>query len=137
MVRGIVGFVVGIVVWMPVFFVLSGLGNLIWPEYGMHVDRWFDQNMFTFPPPMAAYNVACWAAAAMVAGSTAAAVGRRRQVAWLLAAAIGLYMCAMHLIVYWPTFPWWYNLGVALPAAPAVLLGGLLARRPVSPAVAR
>jgi hypothetical protein len=24
----------------------------------------------------------------------------------------------------WPTFPWWYNLGVVLPAAPAVLLGG-------------
>jgi hypothetical protein len=39
----------------------------------------------------------------------------------------------------WSTFPWWYNLGVALPAAPAVLLGGKMAAgfaRRATPAVA-
>jgi hypothetical protein len=27
----------------------------------------------------------------------------------------------------WALFPWWYNLGVVIPALPAVLLGASLA----------
>lgn len=125
--RAVIGFVVGALVWMPAFFVLAGLGNFVWSEYATHAQAWFDGNVFTFPPPMAAYNAVCWAAAEVLAGWAAAAVGRRREVAWVLAAVIGLYMCSMHLYWYWPRFPWWYNLAVALPAAPAVLLGGKLA----------
>ena len=127
MVRAIVGFVVGALLWMPAFFVLAGLGNLVWAEYATHAQTWFESNAFTFPSPMAAYNAVCWAAAEILAGWAAAAVGRRREVAWVLAAVIGIYMGSLHLFLYWPTFPWWYNLAVALPAAPAVLLGGSLA----------
>jgi hypothetical protein len=29
----------------------------------------------------------------------------------------------------WPNLPRWYDLAVAIPAAPAALLGGILARR--------
>jgi hypothetical protein len=127
--RAVLGFVVAVVVWMPAFFVLAGLGNFIWPDYGTHAQVWFDENVFTFPAPMAAYNAACWAVAEVLAGWLAVAVGKRREVAWALAAVLAAYLGFLHLYLYWPNFPWWYNVAVALPAAPAVLLGGMLARR--------
>jgi hypothetical protein len=34
----------------------------------------------------------------------------------------------VHLILYWPRFPWWYNLGVVIPVVPAVLFGAKLAK---------
>ena len=84
---------------------------------------------------MAAYNAACWALAEVLAGWIAVAVARRRQVAWALAAVLALYLSVLHLYLYWPDFPWWYNVAVALAAAPAVLLGGKLAGRFVRPSV--
>jgi hypothetical protein len=56
-----------------------------------------------------------------------------------LAAVLAGYLGVIHLLLEWSTFPWWYNLGVVLLAAPAVLLGGKLAGRFVrssSPAMA-
>jgi hypothetical protein len=55
-------------------------------------------------------------------------IAARRGAGWALAALIGLYMAYMHLYAEWPNLPWWYNLAVAIPAAPAILLGGTLAR---------
>lgn len=133
MLRAALGFLAGAVLWMPAFFILAGLGNWIWPEYTTHAQAWFEQSAFTFPAPMAAYNAACWAVSEVLAGWVAVAVGRRRQAAWALAAVAALYLSLMHLVLYWPDFPWWYNLGVALVAAPAVLLGGRVAGRFVRP----
>jgi MFS family permease len=129
MLRAVVGFGAGVIVWMPAFFILAGLGNLIWAEYTIHAQTWFNESVFTFPAAMAAYTAACWAVAEVLAGWVAVAVGRRRQAAWVLAAAVALYMAVNHLILFWASFPWWYNLAVALAAAPAVLLGGRLADR--------
>jgi hypothetical protein len=39
------------------------------------------------------------------------------------------YMCFMHLFYVWDRLPWWYNLLVAIPSGPAVLLGAKLADR--------
>jgi hypothetical protein len=128
MIRAIVGFVVGAVVWTPAFFTLARLGFFIWPDYETHARVWFEQGIFSFPSPMAAYNVVCWALAEVLVGWLAVFIGRRREVGWALAAVIALYLSAVHLVLYWPNFPWWYNLGVALLAAPAVLLGARLAR---------
>lgn len=75
------------------------------------------------------YLAACWAAADVLAGWLAVAVGRRAGAVRALAAALALYAGAIHLYLSWPDYPWWYNLAVALPAAPAVLLGGRLGRR--------
>jgi hypothetical protein len=77
---------------------------------------------------MSVFNIACWALAGVLAGSIAAAIGGRRETVLALAGVIAAYLCLLHLYLYWPNFPWWYNLGVALPAAPAVLLGGTLRR---------
>jgi hypothetical protein len=135
MIRAVLGFIVALVIGLPTFFMFARVGFFIWPDYETHARAWFDQGVFTFPSPMAAYNVVCWALANCVVGWVGTAVGGRREVAWALAAVIGLYLSALHLYVQWPNFPWWYNLGVALLAAPAVLLGGKLAGRFVRPSV--
>lgn len=127
MVRAIVGFVVAAVVWMPAFFLLASLGNFVWPDYGMHSEAWFEQGSYTFASSMSVFHVLCWVLVDVLVGWLAVALGRRRQVAWALAAVIGSYACLMHLVLYWPTFPWWYNVAVASLAAPAALLGGKLA----------
>ena len=129
MVRAVVGFIAGAAIWMPAFFVLASLGNFVWSDYGTHAQTWFEQRTYTFPSAMSAFNALCWALAGALAGWLAVAIGRRREVAWALAVVIASYACLLHVILYWPGFPWWYNLAVALPAAPAVLLGGRLAGR--------
>ena len=71
--------------------------------------------------------VATQGSSAIGAGITAAtAAARRPQAAWALAAVLALYLGLLHLYLYWPDFPWWYNVAVAGLAAPAVLLFRLL-----------
>jgi len=70
-----------------------------------------------------------WILAEIFAGWVAVVVARRRQASWILAAPIGLFMAVNHLYLEWDSFPWWYNVAVAVPAAPAVILGGRLAGR--------
>ena len=139
MVRAVLGFFVAAVLWMAAFVALTFSIAFVWPAYAAHGRTWFESGVFTFEPPMAALNVACWVLAEVLAGWLAVAIGRQREVAWALAAALALYLGVMHLYLEWPTFPWWYNVGVAGLAAPAVLLGGKMAGgfvlRP-SPAVA-
>jgi len=136
MVRAALGFVIAAVLWMPAFFVMTFLIAFVWPAYAEHGQTWFETGVFTFEPPMAVLNVICWALADVLAGWLAVAIGRRREVAWVLAVALALYLSFLHLYWNWPDFPWWYNLGVALSAAPAVLLGGKWAGRFVRPAPA-
>jgi hypothetical protein len=49
-------------------------------------------------------------------------------VVWVLAGLLGIYLAAVHLVLFWARFPWWYNLGVVIPAVPAVLWGATLAK---------
>ena len=63
----------------------------------------------------------------MVRGILGVVVG---AVVWM----VGFLALAMVLAQRWPDyaihgprFPWWYNLGVVIPAVPAVYLGGKLA----------
>jgi len=126
MIRAVLGFIVAAVVWMAAFFVITFAVAFVWPAYAVHGRTWFESGVFTFEPPMAAFNVVCWALAAVLAGWVAAAIARRREAVWALAAVLAVYLGVIHLLLEWSTFPWWYNLGVVLSAAPAVLLGGKL-----------
>jgi len=129
MVRGVLGVVVGLVLWMVGFYVLAiGLAQL-WPDYAIHGRQWFREGVFTFTPPMACGNLALWVLAEIEAGWVAAKVSKRRGAVWVLAGLLGIYLAAVHLVLYWPRFPWWYNLGVVIPAVPAVLFGAVLANR--------
>ena len=128
MVRGVLGFVVGVIVWMPAFFLIVFLVALVWPEYAAHGRVWFETGVFTFDTPMSVVNIIGWVLAETFAGWAAVAVARRPEPAWALAAVIALYLAFLHLYLYWPNFPWWYNVAVAGLAAPAVLVGSKLAR---------
>jgi hypothetical protein len=134
MVRAALAFVLGAVVWMAAFLLLTIGVAFVWPAYRVHGRTWFESGIFTFEPPMAVLNVVCWVLAAVLAGWLTGAVARRPEPVWALAVVLEGYLAVLHLILEWSTFPWWYNLAVVLTAAPAVLLGGKLAGRLARPA---
>jgi hypothetical protein len=135
--RSVLGVVIGALTWVVAFYALAtGLARL-WPDYAVHGRQWLRDGVFTFTPSMACCNLVFWMLAALAAGWVAARISRRRGVLWVLAGLLGIYLAAVHLVVDWPRFPWWYNLGVVIPTVPAVLLGARLASRPRSPADGR
>lgn len=127
MVRGVLGVVVGVVLWAVGFYVLAIVLAQLWPDYAIHGREWMRQGVFTFTPPMACCNLVFWVLAEIGAGWVTGKIAKRRAAVWVLAGLLGIYFAVLHLVVYWTRFPWWYNLGVVIPAVPAVLLGGKLA----------
>ncbi len=127
MVRSVCGVVVGAVVWMFGFLVLAIVLAQLWPDYAIHGRQWTREKMFTFTPLMACFNLLFWVLAEIAAGWTVGKVAKRREAVWILAGIVGIYLACLHLFLYWSLFPWWYNLGVVIPAVPAVLWGGKLA----------
>ncbi len=129
MVRSVIGVIVGAVVWMVVFVCVTVSLALFWPEYAAHGRVWFQQHVYEFTTGMSAVNASFWVLAEIVAGGLAVVIAARRQAGWVLAAVIGLYLAYEHLYVEWSNLPQGYNLAVAIPAAPATLLGAWFARR--------
>ena len=130
MVKSILGVVAGAVMWTIVFFALAQGLALVWSDYAVHGRQWMREGVFTFTAAMAGCNLVFWVLAEIAGGWTAAKISRRQGAVWALAGLIGIYLAALHLVLSWPRFPWWYNLGVVIPAVPAVWLGGRLARAP-------
>jgi hypothetical protein len=129
MVRGAIGVVAAAAAWMVAFFALAWLLALAWPDYALHGQTWFTEQRFEFTAPQAGFNILFWVLAEIFAGCVTVVIAKRGEAAWVLAVLIGSYLALMHLYLEWDTFPWWYNLAVALPAIPAVLIGGRLATR--------
>jgi hypothetical protein len=127
MVRSVLGVLVGAVVWMVGFLALALLLAQLWPDYAIHGRQWTREAVFTFTPLMACCNLVFWVLAEIGSGWAAGKIAKRRQAVWVLAGLVGIYLAGLHLVLYWPSFPWWYNLGVVIPAVPAVFLGGKLA----------
>jgi len=109
------------------FWILATLLAQLWPDYAAHGRRWMRAGVFTFTPLMAFCNLVLWVLAETGAGWAVARIARRREAVWVLAGLVGIYLAVLHLVLDWPRFPWWYNLGVVVPAVPAVLLGAKLA----------
>ena len=127
MVRSILGVVVGVVLWLVGFYALAIALAQLWPDYAIHGRQWFTEGVFTFTPSMACCNLVIWVLAELAAGWVTAKISMRREAAWVLSLLVGIYLAAVHLVIYWPRFPWWYNLGVVIPAVPAMLVGAALA----------
>jgi hypothetical protein len=72
---------------------------------------------------MASCSLVLWVLGQIGAGWVAGKIAKRRGAVWVLAGLLGIYLAAVHLVLYWPRFPCWYNLGVVVPAVPAVLFG--------------
>ncbi len=129
MLRSVLGVVIGAIVWMVGFYLLAMALAHLWPDYAIHARQWVRDGAFTFTPGMACCNLLLWVLAEAGAGSVAAKVSKRLRAVWVLAGLGAIYLAAVHLVLHWRVFPWWYNLGVVIPAAPAVLLGARLANR--------
>jgi hypothetical protein len=128
MLRSVLGVVAGAVLWMVLFTVLAiGLANF-WPDYAVHGREYLRQGIFTFTAPMAVCNLVFWVVAELAAGWVAMKIAQRREAVWVLAGLVVAYVGVIHLVTDWSRFPWWYNLGVVIPAGFAVLLGGRMAR---------
>ena len=127
MVRSVLGVLVGVVLWMFGFYVLAIVVAELWPDYAIHGRQWVREGVFTFTPLMAGCNLLLWVLAEVGGGWVAARISKRRGAVWVLAGLLGIYLAAMHLVLFWARFPWWYNLGVVIPAVPAVLWGATLA----------
>jgi len=128
MVRSVLAVVTGVVLWMVAFYALATGLALLWPDYAIHGRQWVREGAFTFTPLMAFCNLVLWVLAEIGAGWMAAKISKRRGAVWVLAGLLGIYLAVVHLILYWPRFPWWYNLGVVIPVVPAVLFGAKLAK---------
>jgi len=128
MVRSVLAVVTGVVLWMVAFYALATGLALLWPDYAIHGRQWVREGAFTFTPLMAFCNLVLWVLAEIGAGWMAAMISKRRGAVWVLAGLLGIYLAVVHLILYWPRFPWWYNLGVVIPVVPAVLFGAKLAK---------
>ena len=127
MVRGVLGVVVGLVLWAVGFYVLAIALAQLWPDYAIHGRQWTQQGVYALTPPMACCNLVFWVLAEIGAGWAAGKIAKRREAVWVLAGLLGIYFAVLHFLILWTRFPWWYNLGVVIPAVPAVLLGGKLA----------
>ncbi len=131
MARGVLGVLGGGIVWMVLFLVLAQILALAWPDYRTHAHTWTSSGVYDFTIVMSGFNILFWILSEMAAGYLAVVLARRREAAWVLAALLMAYMCFMHLYFVWDHLPWWYNLLVALPSGPAVLLGSRFANRPM------
>jgi hypothetical protein len=125
--RGVLGTIVGALVWMAAFFTFARVFMLFSPDYAEHARTWMSARVYDFTPAMSAFNAVDWIAAEVLAGWLAVVIAARREAAWVLAVVIGAYMAYLHLYQEWANLPWWYNLAVAIPVAPAILVGGRLA----------
>jgi hypothetical protein len=128
MLRGILGVVVGGIVWWMGFFGIARVLYLLWPAYATTVHEFMVTGVSEFTTPMSACNAFFWVLAEIAAGWIAVVTARRRESAWVLGALLMTFLCFMHLYLEWDRFAGWYNVAVALPSGPAVLLGGWLAR---------
>jgi hypothetical protein len=109
------------------FFALAGGLAQLWPNYAIHGRQWVREGVFSFTPAMACCTLVIWVLAEIAAGWVAARISKRRGAVWVLAGLLGVYLAALHFILFWSRFPWWYNLAVVITAVPAVLLGASLA----------
>lgn len=123
LVRNTLALVAGALVWMVGFLALASALARLWPDYAVHARQWLREGVFSFPVAMACCNLGFWVLAEIGGGWVAARISKRSGPVWLLAGLIGIYLAAVHLGIDWARFPWWYNLGVVIPAVPAVLLG--------------
>jgi hypothetical protein len=133
MMRNILSVVVSAIVWMAGFLALGSLAAFSWPDYRVHARAWTQDEVFTFTSPMASLTLLFWVIAAIAGGWVARKIATRREAVWVLAGILEIYVLALHVVLYWPKFPWWYNLGVIIPCVPAIFVGAKLAGAP-SPA---
>ncbi len=127
MTRGAFGVLAGLIVWNFGFLMLCYLLASLWPEFAIHARLYQSAKIFSFTAPMACLLIFFWIVAEIGAGWVAMTIARQQKALWLLAGLGLTYAVAVHIVLFWARFPWWYNLAIITHPVPAVLLGGRLA----------
>jgi UPF0716 family protein affecting phage T7 exclusion len=126
--RNILGIIAGAALCNFGFVALAlGLAQL-WPAYSGHVQVYREQNLFMFPPLMAASTVLLWMIAAFAAGFAAMKIAHHWFAVLVLAALVVGDTVRIHVILRWADFPWWYNVALVVLFGPSILLGAWRAR---------
>jgi hypothetical protein len=126
MLRRVLGIAAGALLWYVAFNVMAYSLAMLWPDYAAQGRIYIQQGLFTFTSTMAVCNLILWVLAEVAAGWITMLITKQRQTVWVLAGLLVIALATVHLLLSWSRFPWWYNLGVVIPAGFAVLLGGRL-----------
>jgi hypothetical protein len=123
MLRNLLAVILGLIMCNVVFGGLAIGTMFVWPDYATHGDRWLDQRIFTFTSTMASMNLVFWVLAFIGAGWATEQISRDGRTVWVVAGLMQIYAVYVHLFREWSSFPWWYNLVVAVSVVPATWLG--------------
>jgi hypothetical protein len=120
-VKGILGVVAGLAVWVVLATVAGLILRAAWPEYASVADSM----TFTFPMKVARLSIG---ALATVAAGLAAGVISRSTAAALMVGALLLVAFIPEHIRLWDKFPVWYHLTFLLSLVPLSYISGKIVR---------
>lgn len=125
--RSIAAVLAGIVIWQGLFL-LAGIGcGLVWPDYQMAAQQFFDSGDFgLFTVPMMLTNLAFFAIVGTVSGRLVTFLGASRKSAFILAGLGLAYGLFDHYYLEWNVLPNGYNLVVPWILSGSIYLGARL-----------
>ena len=129
MIRAVLGVCAGLIVWNFAFLAQGYLLAALWPDFATYGRLYQSAKIFDFTWQMACLLLLFWVVAEVGAGWITTKIARQPAALWVLTGVGLTYAVAVHIVLHWARFPWWYNLGVVIPIVPAVLLGGEIRRR--------
>jgi hypothetical protein len=130
MVKGILGVVAGLAVFVAIATVAGLIMRLSWPAYASVAAA------MTFTLPMLIARLSIGAAATLAAGLATAVVARRSMRVTLTTGVLLLLAFIPQHILIWAKFPVWYHLTFLVSLVPLTYLGGRGAARTKEPVTA-
>ena len=122
MMRGILGVVAGLAVWVTVVITAGTIMRLSWPEYASVADA------MTFTLPMLVARLAISTLATLGTGLVTAVIAPRSMLAKLTPGVLLLAAFVPQHVMLWDQFPVWYHLTFLVTLVPLTYLGGTIAR---------
>ena len=122
--RSLAGVVLGLALWVFLFFAIGiGIGQLS-PEYREAARLMFQEDdMSGFHTPQLLSNFLLFVITGLAAGWVATVVGKNPAPGLVLSVLFLVLMTINHYILEWDRFPAWYNLVVPLVIALPILAG--------------
>jgi hypothetical protein len=123
--RTVTGVVIGLVLWVFLFFAVGiGIGQVL-PEYREAARLMFQESDTSgFGTPQLLLNFLLFTLVGLVVGWVATVVGRNRVPALALGVLFLVWMLVNHYFIEWDAFPAWYNIVVPFVISLSILAGG-------------
>lgn len=118
------------VAWVVAFWTPIFLTSLFWlPLQQTGQQFWAEQRYDIFPTDQLILFQFVWLFANAVVGFVTRVIARRQLEVHIVAGLLFLYFAYNHWWALWGAMPDWYNISVAIPVIPMVLLGSAIAAR--------